>query len=467
MARILVVDDEAVVRVLVGDTAGSMGHEVLTATSLREGLAKAATGVDVVFLDVLLPDGNGLDYVAHFARQPDTPEVIVITGHGSADGAEAALRHGVWEYVQKPLKVQDVTLSLSRALAYRAGRHKAAGAGLVLPGIVGDSPALREALDLVAEAAASNVNVLITGETGTGKELAARAVHANGARSGMPLVTLDCASLTENLVESQLFGHVRGAFTGADRHSDGLLRQADRGTLFLDEIGDLPMPMQGSFLRALEQRRFRPVGAAHEVASDFRLIAATNKNLHEMARLDLFRSDLLYRLRGLTITMPPLRERPDDILPLCEHVISGYCARQGVPCKDMAGDFMDTVQRYCWPGNVRELLHATERACAAAQTDTMLFARQLPVEIRVQVARNTMCPDSPLPPVCPLPPEGDATAPVKLKDYKANAERAYVSRLLDRYGNDMRGAAAEAGVSRGHFYELVKKHGLGREHDTP
>ncbi|AAS95102.1 sigma-54-dependent transcriptional regulator [Nitratidesulfovibrio vulgaris] len=463
MARILVVDDESLVRILVADTAGGMGHEVLAAASLTEAEEKAAKGIDVVFLDVLLPDGNGLENVARFTRLPGTPEVIVITGHGSADGAETALRHGVWDYVQKPLKVQEVMLSLSRALAYRAGRNSATGRRpLRRDAIVGDSPALREALDLVEEAAASTVNVLITGETGTGKELFARAVHANSARCESPLVTLDCASLTENLVESQLFGHVRGAFTGAERNSEGLLRQAHGGTLFLDEAGDLPLAMQGSFLRALELRRFRPVGSAHEVSSDFRLVAATNKNLHEMTRLDLFRSDLLYRLRGLTITLPPLRDRTADILPLCEHVIEGYCAQHGAPMKQMAGDFMETVERYAWPGNIRELRHAVERACTAAHDDSTLYARQLPVEVRVTVARATIPCASEVDHCMPAA-EGHDGTPMTLRDYKACAERAYVTRLLDRHGADVRAAASEAGISRGHLYELVRKHGLARD----
>ncbi|WP_353114928.1 sigma-54 dependent transcriptional regulator [Nitratidesulfovibrio sp.] len=533
MARILVVDDEAMVRTMLGEVAVGMGHEALTAATLDEGLRLAATGEpDVVYLDVLLPDGNGLAHVTTFGRLPCAPEIIVVTGFGDADGAETALRHGVWEYLQKPLRVQDITLSLSRVLAYRSGRARRTGGGgngavsgisqadnapgspvtavpsvapapvpLSREGIVGNAPALDAALELMAEAAASSVNVLVLGETGTGKELFARAVHRNSARAAGPFVTLDCASLTENLVESQLFGHVRGAFTGADRSRDGLLRLAHGGTLFLDEIGDLPLAIQGAFLRALELRRFRPVGASKEVESDFRLVAATNKDLHEMVRLDMFRSDLLYRLRGLTITLPPLRERTEDVPELCAWAVDRFCQRHDLPPKFPADDFLETVASYPWPGNVRELVHAVERACAAARDETTLYARQLPTEIRVRVARDRMdghalVAAGPAGPVSPerltapvrsaglaVPPGGaeqngspgmtgqaDAVppgfapnaAPPTLRAHKADAERAYVARMLAHCGGDIREAARLADISRGHFYELLKKHDLGK-----
>ncbi len=513
MARILVVDDEAMVRTMLREVAVGMGHEALTAATLDEGLRLAATsGPDVVYLDVLLPDGNGLAHVTTFGRLPCAPEIIVVTGFGDADGAETALRHGVWEYLQKPLRVQDITLSLSRVLAYRTGRaRRGLGNGHGVPpaahggngrdaaaqttppaapqpsplyreGIVGNSPALDAALELMAEAAASSVNVLVLGETGTGKELFARAVHRNSARAAGPFVTLDCASLTENLVESQLFGHVRGAFTGADRSRDGLLRLAHGGTLFLDEIGDLPLSIQGAFLRALELRRFRPVGASKEVESDFRLVAATNKDLHEMVRLDMFRSDLLYRLRGLTITLPPLRERAEDLPGLCAWAVDRFCQRHDLPPKFPAEDFLETVASYPWPGNVRELVHAVERACAAARDETTLYARQLPTEIRVRVARDRMdghaasappvLPVPSVPPVPPVPPvplvppapssPAPDAAPPTLRAHKADAERAYVAGMLAHCRGDIREAARLADVSRGHFYELLKKHGFGK-----
>ncbi len=286
MARILVVDDESLIRVLVADVGESLGHEVLTAASIKEGQDLAQRGVDIVLLDVLLPDGDGLAHVETFSQLPGRPDVIIITGHGNADAAEAALRSGAWEYLVKPLRVRDLSKALTQAVQWRNSRDSQSRSLLRHPDIIGKSPALAEALEALREAAASNVNVLITGETGTGKELFASALHANSLRASGPFVTVDCTTLPETLVEAHLFGHARGAFTGADRAREGLLAAADHGTLFLDEVGELPLPVQGAFLRALELRRFRPVGEVREEESDFRLVAATNRDLDDMVGMD-------------------------------------------------------------------------------------------------------------------------------------------------------------------------------------
>ncbi len=510
-ARVLIVDDEIIVRTLIGETVRAMGHEVFLAASRAEGrtfladeahhdglytpsgaTSSGATSsiskppMDVVFLDVHLPDGNGLDAIADFYGQNKAPEIIIITGHGTAEGAEMALRHGVWEYVQKPLKVHDVTATLTRALSYRAGKLAGGERQLEHADIIGTSPCLERAFDLLSQAAQSDINVLIHGETGTGKELFARALHQNSPRAHGPFITLDCASMVDNLVESQLFGHTRGAFTGAERTYEGVLQQAHGGTLFLDELGDLPLTAQGSFLRALELRSFRPVGASKEVSSDFRLVAASNKELHDMVRLGLFRSDLLYRLRGMTLTLPPLRERQEDILQLSEHVIQQYCSQNALPFKSMADDFVTTLQAYPWPGNVRELRHAVECACAAAGPEKVLYARQLPVELRIYIARkaheksaahahdgvqttqgikNTgTC--TALSYVQSVSNMHSAKTDVSegslptLRVHKAQAERQYLVELLQKTDGDIRKAAKIAGVSRGHFYELAKKHEL-------
>ena len=343
MARILVVDDESLIRVLVADVGESLGHEVLTAASIKEGQDLAQRGVDIVLLDVLLPDGDGLAHVETFSQLPGRPDVIIITGHGNADAAEAALRSGAWEYLVKPLRVRDLSKALTQAVQWRNSRDSQSRSLLRHPDIIGKSPALAEALEALREAAASNVNVLITGETGTGKELFASALHANSLRASGPFVTVDCTTLPETLVEAHLFGHARGAFTGADRAREGLLAAADHGTLFLDEVGELPLPVQGAFLRALELRRFRPVGEVREVESDFRLVAATNRDLDDMVGMDLYRSDLRFRLRGMTIHVPPLRRRAEDIPLLAEHFTARYCQRHELPNKELT----PTVTR-CW-----------------------------------------------------------------------------------------------------------------------
>ena len=336
--------------------------------------------------------------------------------------------------------------------------------------------ALAEALEALREAAASNVNVLITGETGTGKELFASALHANSLRASGPFVTVDCTTLPETLVEAHLFGHARGAFTGADRAREGLLAAADHGTLFLDEVGELPLPVQGAFLRALELRRFRPVGEVREVESDFRLVAATNRELDDMVGMDLYRSDLRFRLRGMTIHVPPLRRRAEDIPLLAEHFTARYCQRHELPNKELTPDCYAMLADYSWPGNVRELRHTIERACAAAGDGTQLFTRHLPTEIRIELARKRLVhlsePEESAP-TAPLPEQEPSTQPRKpetfptLRDMKAKAERDYIAGLFAACQGDVRRAAGIAGVSRGHFYELLKKYGLDRTSSIP
>ncbi len=472
MSKILIVDDELMVRTMLAEIAGSMGHEALSAPSIAQGLLLAAqSACDLVYLDVLLPDGNGLNHLPDFKQLPSQPEIIVITGFGDPDGAELAVRHGVWDYLQKPLMMDQVKLSLTRALAFRQQKENTNSVKTFLrPEIIGNSPALQTALGLAQEAASTSVNVLLQGETGTGKELFARAIHLNSRRRDKPFVTLDCASFTESLLESQLFGHVKGAFTGADRSREGLLTLAHGGTLFLDEIGDLPLPIQGAFLRALESKRFRPVGASREAESDFRLIAATNKDLHEMVRLDLFRSDLLYRLRGMTIPLPPLRERHGDIPLLITHYLDKHCARYGVCGKTPSEDFLEAVNTYDWPGNIRELVHALDRSCTASFDDPILFARQLPTEIRVQVARmgagqngsnGSHAASSPSVHSTPVPNDPQSmNAPVSLKEHRHETERQYLNDVLRHVSGSIPAAVEITGVSRGHLYELLKKHGI-------
>ncbi len=472
MARVLVVDDESLSRTLVAEVGESLGYEVLAAASIREGLDLAERGVDIVLLDVLLPDGDGLAHVGTFAQKPGRPDVIIITGYGNADGAETALRSGAWEYLVKPLRTRELSQALTQAVQWRSSRDSQSRNLLLHPDIIGESPSLLEALEELQEAAASNVNVLITGETGVGKELFASALHANSERVSGPFVTVDCTTLPETLVEAHLFGHARGAFTGADRAREGLLAAADHGTLFLDEVGELPLPVQGAFLRALELRRFRPVGEVREVESDFRLVAATNRDLDDMVNMDLYRSDLRFRLRGMTIHVPPLRRRVEDIPLLAEHFTARYCQRHGLPLKELTSGCLDMLAAYSWPGNVRELRHTVERACAAAGDGIQLFTRHLPTEIRIELARKRLVhlsAPSPVPapnPVVEIPapsaPQGDPESFPTLRDMKAKAEKNYLSGLFAACGGDVRRAANIAGVSRGHFYELLRKYELER-----
>lgn len=472
MARILVVDDEALMRTMVEVVCKRMGHEPLSAASLKQGLELGRAGVDVVLLDVWLPDGNGLELQREFAQLPGSPDVVIITGHGDGDAAEAALRSGAWEFLSKPLQVRDIEQCLRHILAFRQGRTPGPESLQVDSGhILGSGPGMTQALKYLAQAAQSEVNVLILGETGVGKELFAKALFRNSNRASQAFVTVDCASLPETLVESHLFGHSRGAFTGAERARDGLLLAAHRGTLFLDEVGDLPLVMQGAFLRALELRRFRPVGEVQEVDSDFRLVAATNRDLDGMVRTGQFRGDLLYRLQGITIVIPPLRERRDEIPALARQAVTGFCLRNDLPEKALAEQALDMLLEYAWPGNVRELVHSLQRACLAAGQGDLIMPAHLPTQVRVAVARNRVSQmREQNPPVSPGSGHGigshspcagwnnDQDELPSLRLWKARAEEQYVRRVMAVSSGDVRRAAGLAGISRGHWYELIKKY---------
>lgn len=458
MARILLIDDEQMMHVLFADVAAGLGHTFDGAETLADGWSKAVSGqFDVVFLDVLLPDGNGIDELPRYTALASSPEIIVITSYGDSSGAATVLQQGGWEYLTKPLTVDKIEQSMRDVVRYREHRMNAPAEPPRPSNIVGTSQPLMMALAKVDEAARMDVPTLILGETGTGKELFAEAVHTRSARASRPFVTLDCAALSPTLIGSQLFGHVRGAFTGADRSREGVIAQADGGTLFMDEIGELPLDMQASFLRVLETGRYRPVGSQRERESDFRLVAATNKDLEEMARLGLFRSDLLYRLRGVTVNLPSLRERPDDLEMLVRHCLDEACGETGGCDKEISDDFRSTLMAYSWPGNVRELKHAVRRALAAAHDGPVLYSRHLPTQVRIKAAQQGL--DRRPQGV----QDGNGSGPFpRLKDYRDKAEREYVARLLEHTGRNMKQAAEVAGVSRGYLYELLKKHDMRR-----
>jgi two-component system NtrC family response regulator len=281
MASVLVIDDDVEIGSMLVDLVTSVNHEAEFVTTLKEGVARAREGrFDVVFLDVKMPDGCGLNAIQDVLDVELPPEIVVITGKGDSADAETAITKGAWDYIQKPLSPKKIIQPLNRILEYRDGIRSISRPDnqLKREAIVGNSQAIRECLDAVEKASHSNANVLITGETGTGKELFARAIHANSERRDKNFIVIDCAALPETLAESALFGHEKGAFTGADRTAKGLIGLADGGTLFLDEVGEMNPSLQKVFLRVLQERKFRPVGSKNEIASDFRLIAATNRD---------------------------------------------------------------------------------------------------------------------------------------------------------------------------------------------
>jgi len=468
MANTLIIDDDMGTCFVLARMTERVGQEGAYALTLKEGLDKVFSGdYDIVFLDINLPDGNGLDAMPKIRNAPSSPDVIIITGEGDADSAELAIRSGAWDYIRKPLSKEAITLSYNRVLQYRKEKEaNKAPAALKLEGIIGTSPKMRQCFDLVARAAASETNVLISGETGTGKELFARALHENSGRAGQDFVVVDCAALPATLIESSLFGHEKGAFTGAMRSEEGLIKMADGGTLFLDEVGELGIEPQKAFLRVLQERRFRPVGGKKEVRSDFRLISATNKDLEQMAGSGRFRKDFLYRLRAISIELPPLRERLEDIGVLTVHYVMKICNKYGIEIKGFSPDFFEALRGYNWPGNVRELINVLEESINMARHEPILIPQHLPTRMRIRMARSSAGPGK-------RGPHSDAesvdSARNPIAEYHvfrenvlADAEQRYFRDLVEFTRGDLQAACKISGLGRSRFYTLLKKHGISR-----
>ena len=476
MAKVLIIDDDRQICETLQTLINSRGHQALTALTLAEGRQRLASDhPDLIFLDINLPDGSGLEAVAELRRSPGRPEVIIITGENSPDNAALAMKSDAWDYVHKPLSLQTVLLPLTRALQYREEKAaRQAPQVLRRSEIVGNSPAILGCLEIVAKAAATDASVLITGETGTGKELFARAIHANSSRAQRNFVVVDCAALPTTLVESILFGHEKGTFTGAETAREGLFHQAHQGTLFLDEVGELPLEAQKSLLRVLQEQRFRPIGSSKEVLSDFRVVAATNRDLNEMAAAGSFRQDLLYRLQGFSIKLPPLRERGDDINELAMSQLTKLSKHYRIPSKGVCPGFMETLREYDWPGNIRELFNAVGSAFAQARDEPTLFAMHLPADIRASVKFKQVQDRSPQLSSSARAggaagksarlKQGDSLPPLQEVREEAIglAERQYLNDLLGLVDRDMDRASEVSGLSRSQLYRVMQRHGIKR-----
>ena len=477
MANVLIIDDDLGMGGMLAELVNSVDHHAEHVTTLQAGVQQALEGsFDVIFLDVRMPDGCGLDAIDQLLGVEFPPEIIVITGQGDSSDAELAITKGAWDYIQKPLSPKRIIQPLNRILKYRDGlrsisRHEPR---LDREEIVGTSTVIRECLDAVAKSAHSSANVLITGETGTGKELFARAIHNNSERRDRNFIVIDCAALPETLAESALFGHEKGAFTGADRTARGLISLADGGTLFLDEVGEMNLNLQKVFLRVLQEHKYRPVGSKTERSSDFRLIAATNRNPVWMVQNSLFREDLLYRLNSIPLTLPPLRERKEDIEPLTNRFISRVCRSLHCEPKDFSPEFIETLQNYDWPGNVRQLLNTVESAVSEALYEPTLFSKHLPREIRIKAVTSTIRqPETNA--AEPVRPEREARSPADtnelspLPTFKEHrrmvlqqAEKAYLKKLMKATRGDIRKSCIISGLGRTRLYTLLKEHDIDR-----
>lgn len=478
MARVLIIDDDPLVCRSIERCVADMGHEALTAGSLKQGLALAATGVDTVYLDLSLPDGEGQNVVEALAACPSHPEVIVITGMGGNYGAEDSLAQGAWEYISKPASPAIIRESLTSVLEYRlsktpqgneAGKKNDAALWNDF-GIVGHSAPMERVRRLIGRAAESEAAVLILGETGVGKELVAHAIHANSRRKDGPFIVVDCSNISESLAESVLYGHVKGAFTGAHADRQGLVAAADGGTLFLDEVGELPASMQKYFLRVLQEHTFRPVGSAHERTSDFRLVAATNRNLEAMTHEGQFRKDLLFRLRTVEAHLPPLRDREADIAELATFFVAKTCTRYELPAKKLSRQFIKALESYSWPGNVRELCNVIEASVIDAGRDPSIYPKHLPSQIRVSFLEKEPQPAHATAPAEDGARQGaqpDALTMVEesagvqtYEDYKSQRDKVYFQQLMDVCDYDVTRASSVAGLSVPSIYRHLALVGI-------
>lgn len=476
MALILIIDDEAFIRESLAERIRRLNHTPFAAGTLEEGFRLLAQEpVDLVFLDINLPDGNGLEAMSEIKQGPSEPEVIIITAVGSTEGAAMAIQNGAWDYVTKPFNADEIRLLTERTIEYRQAKQKQMmPVAIDSRNIIGKSRAVKACLEQVAQCAGSMADVLIQGETGTGKELFAKAIHDNHLTITGDYIVVDCSAMPDTLAESVLFGHVKGAFTGADKASDGLVRQADQGTLFLDEIGELPLELQKRFLRVLQERKFRPVGSSREIKSNFRLISATNRNLDEMVKQGKFRQDLLHRLKTVTITLPPLRERKEDIQILAQHYIHRFCKNMSIKTKALLPETLEVLEAYPWPGNVRELVNAIEKAIISEPGLPILYPMFLPKNIRIDVAQAKLKSNEesdpagksmPHPATPPLSQLFDDTTPLSsLKSFRETAvnemESLYLKTLLVRCDWDLEKSADISGLSKSRLYYLIKKYDL-------
>lgn len=373
MPNILVVDDEQSICWGIARLGESLGHEVVAASSAEQALEQAEQKCpDVVILDVRLPGMDGLAAIERFHDRCGTVPIIVITAYGDLQTAVEAVRRGAFDYIAKPFDVAKVKGALVRALCARRPPGSSPPTDMHVAGIVGRSPAMQEVYKHLALGAASEVPVLLCGESGTGKELAARAIHRYSSRADGPFVAVNVASLSSSLAESELFGHVRGAFTGAEGSRVGLLAQASGGTLFLDEVADIPLPTQVKLLRALEHGEVTPVGGNESIATDFRVISATHQVLAERVEDGLFRHDLYFRLGVFQINLPSLRERGEDISELAGYFIAQSATRSGGAAPVLTPDALAELERRTWLGNVRELRNAIEHAVILARGRSIL-----------------------------------------------------------------------------------------------
>jgi two-component system, NtrC family, nitrogen regulation response regulator NtrX len=442
---LLVVDDEEGIRESLASILQDEGYHVESVASAEEALQRAAGGeFEVVLLDVWLPGMDGLEALSRIQASAHPPAVIMISGHGTIETAVRATKLGAFDFIEKPLSLEKIIVLVRNAIQQRRLLEE----NQVLRGelghryqVMGDSVPMKALRQQIAVTAPTNGRVLIYGESGTGKELVARALHAAGLRCNGPFVEVNCAAIPEELIESELFGHVKGSFTGAGEDKVGKFRKADGGTLFLDEVGDMSLRTQSKVLRVLEEQRFEPVGSSQTVTVDVRVLAATNKNLEQEISRGAFRQDLFYRLNVIPFFVPPLRDRKEDIPTLARHFLAEFSSTYGKKTRELSETAMEILLRYPWPGNVRELRNLVERlviVCPQAHIEP----HHLPPELFRGVSESPQQPYS------------------TLHEARNAYEREFILRKLQEHRWNMTQTASALGLERSHLYRKMKSLGI-------
>jgi len=438
--RILIVDDELVVRDSLGKWFTSEGYTARPVAGGREALETIQQmDFDIALLDIKMPGMDGMELQARLHEADPDLLVVIMTGYASVDTAVQALKRGAYDYITKPVDPDELSHLVEKALEHRRTRREVVrlreNLSEVSPGteLIGKSPAIRKVVELIEMVAPTEATVLITGESGTGKEVVARAIHAAGPRRYMPMVTIHCGALTETLLESELFGHEKGAFTGAQYRKKGKFEVADGGTVFLDEISDISLKTQTDLLRVLQEKEIVRVGGNQQIKVDFRAIAATNKNLESLVKAGAFRPDLYYRLHVFCIDLPPLRDRREDIPLLVNHFLNKFCMATSRQVPQISAEALDVLMRYDWPGNVRELENAIERALVVGRASEIR-----PGDLAFQFHAES--------------PQGGQT----LDD----VEHAHIERILRETQHNLSRAARILDIDRTTLYNKLRKYGL-------
>jgi two-component system nitrogen regulation response regulator NtrX len=470
--RVLVIDDEPAIRDSLRMILEYEDYEFIGAASGAEGVATVKrVAPDVVILDIKMPGMNGLETLAAIRGADESVPVAMISGHGTITDAMQATRLGAFDFIEKPFTSERVLVTVAKGLELRNLRQENRELRLAMEAkyeIVGTSPALIKVLDSVKRAAPTNATVLLLGESGVGKELVARTIHRNSPRAGQRFIQVNCAAIPEELIESELFGHEKGSFTGATEKQLGKFEQADHGTIFLDEVGDMSAKTQAKVLRVLQEQEVERLGSARTIKVDVRVIAATNKNLEDAIQRGEFREDLYFRLNVIPIVVPPLRERRADVPLLVEHFAKRASEEHNLKPKRFDARAMEALQGYRWRGNIRELRNAVERLMIMAPADVVRL-EDLPAELRGNGATGTAPGASPVGAV-PSAEAGQAAARLTpsagtLKEFKDAAERAYLVQKLRENGWNISRTAEVIDTPRSNLYKKLEQYGITQETD--